>query len=40
MPRERMFEIVQEYCALSIIHASLLPNGSRAITVDLHNGIP
>jgi broad specificity phosphatase PhoE len=40
MPLERMFEIVQDYCALSIIHASLLPDGSRAITVDLQNGIP
>jgi alpha-ribazole phosphatase len=40
MPRERMFEIAQDYCALSIIQASLLPDGSRAITVDLQNGIP
>lgn len=40
MPRERMFEIAQDYCALSIIHASMLPDGSRAITVDLQNAIP
>jgi alpha-ribazole phosphatase len=40
MPGERMFEIVQDYCALSIIHASMLPDGTHAITVDLQNAIP
>lgn len=39
-PRERMFDIVQDYCALSIIHASMLPDGSRAISVDLQDAIP